>query len=154
MHQAPQGAVPPGADLTVSPRLVKPSSQFGNLCNAYAKAINKACDRTGSLLENPFGRQPVTSESYFAHLIVYIHQNPQKHGFVPDFRQWPFSSYHATVSEKPTRLEREQMLAWFQGSARPEQSHRRIRNEGSIAHLIVDDFDGRDQTLRLESSVF
>ena len=27
-------------------------------------------------------------------LVLYIHQNPQKHEFVKDFREWPYSSYH------------------------------------------------------------
>ena len=37
-----------------------PSQQFGNLFNAYAKAINKTYRRTGSLFQHPFGRIPVT----------------------------------------------------------------------------------------------
>ena len=55
--------------LRVSPasRPKSPSQQFGNLFNAYAKAINKAYDRTGSLFENPFGRVPVTTESYLVY---------------------------------------------------------------------------------------
>lgn len=71
---------------------VYPSKNFSNLFNAYAKAINKAYGRTGSLFEERFGRIEVTSDAYFAGLIFYIHFNPQKHGFVKDFREWPWSS--------------------------------------------------------------
>ena len=118
-----------------------PSQQFGNLFNAYAKAINKAYDRTGSLFENPFGRVPVTSESHLVYLVTYIHQNPQKHGFVAEFRAWPYSSYHAVISQKPTRLERDEVLAWFQGAAAFEGAHQRMVSEAQIAPLVPDDFD-------------
>jgi len=96
-------------------RVLKPSQQFGNLFNAYAKAINKAYNRTGSLFQNPFGRIEVASDAYFIWLVMYIHQNPQKHGFVDDFRTWPYSSYQTLLSTKPTRLERDDVLAWFDG---------------------------------------
>ena len=93
---------------------MNPSQQFGNLFNAYAKAINKAYRRTGSLFENPFGRIPVTSDAYFGRLVAYIHQNPQKHRFVDDFRAWPYSSYQAFLSQQATHLKRDEVLAWFQ----------------------------------------
>jgi REP element-mobilizing transposase RayT len=118
-----------------------PSQHFGNLFNAYAKAINKAYQRTGSLFEHPFGRVPVTSDAYFVHLIAYIHQNPQKHGFADDFRVWPYSSYHAILSQKPTRLRREEVLAWFDGLVEFQASHQRMVNESQIAALVLDDFD-------------
>src|SRR3972149_2465364 len=80
--------------------------QFNNLFNSYAKAINKAYQRTGSLFQKRFGRIEVASDRYFLALINYIHRNPQKHGFVSDFRDYPYSSYHAMLSTKPTRLKR------------------------------------------------
>jgi len=89
------------------------SHAFSNLFNAYAKAINKAHDRTGSLFEHPFGRLQIDSKDHFTRLIVYIHQNPQKHGFVKDFRQWPYSSYRALISSLATFLKRQEILEWF-----------------------------------------
>ena len=118
-----------------------PSQQFGNLFNAYAKAINKAYDRTGSLFGNPFGRVPVNSESHLGHLVIYIHQNPQKHGFVTDFRIWPHSSYHAVLSHQSTRLERDEVPAWFQGPAVFEEAHRRMVSDAQIMPLVPDDSD-------------
>src|SRR5690606_4864181 len=58
------------------------SDQFSNFFNAYAKTINKAYGRTGSLFQHPFGRVPITSDRQFWNVIAYIHQNPQRHGFV------------------------------------------------------------------------
>jgi len=118
-----------------------PSQQFGNLFNAYAKAINKAYNRTGSLFQNPFGRVEVTSDVYFIWLVTYIHQNPQKHGLVDDFRTWPFSSYHALLSTKPTRLKRDDVLMWFDGKEAFETSHQQEIAEHQVAPLMPEDFD-------------
>jgi putative transposase len=41
---------------------------------------------------------PVASDAYFVWLIAYIHRNPQKHGLVGDFGDWPYSSYHTFLS--------------------------------------------------------
>src|SRR5258705_6760387 len=51
------------------------SDQFSNFFNAYAKTINKAYGRTGSLFQHPFGRVPITSDRQFWNVIAYIHQN-------------------------------------------------------------------------------
>ena len=119
----------------------KLSQQFSNLFNAYAKAFNKTYHRTGTLFQRPFGRIEVTSDSYFMQLVTYIHQNPQKHGFVNDFRTWPYSSYQALLSTKPTRLQRDDVLTWFQGLDHFEDVHRYEVDERKIAPLVPDDFD-------------
>ena len=54
-----------------------PSKKFSDFFNAYAKAINKAYNRTGSLFQHPFGRVLVTSDRQFWNVIAYIHQNSQ-----------------------------------------------------------------------------
>ena len=46
-------------------------------------------------------------------LIVYIHQNPQEHKFVEDFRDWNYSSYHDSIGNNQTRLQRDQVMALF-----------------------------------------
>jgi REP element-mobilizing transposase RayT len=126
------------SDGVSSDKIASPSQQFGNFLNAYTKGMNKTYKRTGSVFENPFGRTEVTSEEYFVHLITYIHQNPQKHGLVADFRTWPYSSYHALLSTKPTRLKREIVLSWFGGPANLEATHR----QKIMAHpLAPEDFD-------------
>jgi putative transposase len=47
------------------------SDQFSNFFNAYAKTINKAYGRTGSLFQHPFGRIPITSDRQFWNVIAY-----------------------------------------------------------------------------------
>lgn len=114
--------------------------KFNNFFIAYAKAINKAYDRTGSLFEPRFERRKVDNQNYFIHLVNYIHCNPQKHGFVDDFREWPWSSYHTMLSVKPTRLERDVVLAWYGGSSAFVKAHGLDGNEGFIASVLVDSF--------------
>ena len=99
------------------------SNQFSKLFNSYAQAINKSHHRTGGLFEELFRRIPVTNESYFLELVYYIHLNPQRHGFVDDFREYPHSSYHSHLSKSETRLNREELLRWFGGVAFFEQYH-------------------------------
>jgi hypothetical protein len=89
-----------------------------------AQTPDRAHDRTGTLFQRPFGRIEVTSDAHFAWLVVYIHRNAQKHGFVDDFRAWPYSSYHAHLSEQPTRLDREEVLGWFDGAQGFTIAHR------------------------------
>ena len=101
-----------------------PSQYFANLFNAYAKAINNAYGRTGSLFERPFQRIEVTDEAYFAQLVTYIHVNPVRHGFVEDPADWPFSSYHALCTNRPTRLQRDVVLDWFGGPEGFLSAHR------------------------------
>ena len=78
------------------------SQSFSNFFNAYAKAINKAYGRTGPLFERPFKRIPVTDSKYFTRLLIYIHQNPQRHGLIDDYRDWPYSSYGVFTEEGAT----------------------------------------------------
>ena len=114
---------------------------FSNFFNAYTKAINKAYGRTGSLFEHPFGRIEVTSEAYYSRLIIYIHRNPQKHGFVGDFRDWPYSSYHALLSTQPTHLNREDVLNWFGDLDNLVATHQQEITERQIGALAPEDFD-------------
>ena len=93
--------------------LKEPSQYFANFFNAYTRGVNIATGRSGALFETPFKRIPVTDERYLMRLIVYIHQNPQKHAFVEDFRDWNYSSYHDLIGNAPTRLQRDKMMELF-----------------------------------------
>ncbi len=94
-------------------KIKEPSQYFSNFFNAYARGINIATQRTGVLFERPFKRIPVDSESYLMRLVVYIHQNPQKHKFENDFRDWNYSSYHELTANVPTLLQRDKMMQLF-----------------------------------------
>jgi putative transposase len=120
-------------------KLSSPSLQFGNFFNAYAKAINQAYKRTGSLFQKPFGRVLVTDNSHLFHLVRYIHYNPQKHGFVDNYQKWPYSSYSSLISEKPTRLQRETVMNWFNGREAFIAAHQHDIDLKTISYLLPDD---------------
>ncbi len=129
---------PLGSDIE---RLQYPSKKFSDFFNAYAKAINAAYERTGSLFQHPFGRVMVTRDMQFFRVIAYIHQNPQKHGFVDDFRDWKYSSYGAILSDKPTHLKREEVLEWFGDNQQFHSLHTEWVTETQSKNFSGDDFD-------------
>jgi putative transposase len=120
-------------------KVSSPSQQFGNFLNAYAKAFNNAHGRTGSLFQKPFRRVLVRSNVHLIHLVNYIHFNPQKHGFVDDFRQWPYSSYPALKAENHSRLQRDSVLDWFGGRQAFLDSHQQEMDLHPISYLLVDE---------------
>lgn len=117
------------------------SQPFSNLFSSYSKAINKMYNRTGSLFQTRFGRKLIDSENYFVILIYYIHFNPQKHGFVDDFREYPYSSYSTLLSDKKTKLKREQVIEWFGSKDELEKYHIEYKKSEleKIKNLIEDD---------------
>lgn len=102
------GVVDP--ESLLNPLLTK---QFSHFFNGYVQALNKQQNRKGSLLTPNLHRKPVEDDRYFTRLLTYIHQNPAHHGFTPDFRTWPHSSYRALLSDQPTQLDRDEVLDWF-----------------------------------------
>ena len=129
------------AEVDVAFKLLDPSKQFSNLFNAYARTFNNTYQRTGALFQRPFGRIEVTSDRYFRRLVLYIHQNPQKHRFVQDFRDWPYSSYHTLLSLKQTLLQRDEVIAWFDTKDGFHFSHAQEMTDPSILAFFPDDFD-------------
>ena len=128
-HQADKGLHSPHHFL---------SKCFSNFFNAYSKAINKMMGRTGGLFEPPFKRILVHDEAYFSRLIGYIHQNPQKHGFVNDYRTYAHSSYHSHLSTKYTRLARNEVLGWFGNREAYTQFHCTLYDAKDLSNLIIE----------------
>ena len=112
---------------------------FSNFFNAYTKAFNKSYNRTGSLFGKNFKRKPVTNDRYFMALVVYIHQNPQRHGLINNFRDWPYSSYQALANHKPTKFMRNEMLNRFHDRDGFLEFHRNTTDFKPIESLIDDD---------------
>ena len=107
--------------------LKDPSKYFSNFFNAYARGFNIATQRTGALFERPFKRIPVNRTAYLMQLIVYVHQNPQKHRFTADFREWKHSSYHLLTSDIPSPLQREGVMQLFESRGDFVRIHQEIQ---------------------------
>jgi len=117
------------------------SDQFSNFFNAYAKTINKAYGRTGSLFQHPFGRVPITTDRQFWNVIAYIHQNPQKHGFVKDFRDWKYSSYGIILTDRKTVINREETMKWFGTKVEYLSLHKEWVTDAQAKWFAEDDYD-------------
>lgn len=127
----------PGKEVLSNSKFI--SNQFAHLFNGYCQSFNKEMERTGGLFESPFRRIEVNNEEYFSQLIAYIHQNPQNHGIISNFKQYPYSSYNVHLSDKETFLEREEVLSWFGGSSQYINFHIIESEEKlSISNLVLE----------------
>lgn len=89
------------------------SQQWSNFLNAYTKAFNKQQQRRGNLFMRPTKRIRVNDEKHLRKLVHYIHWNPVAAGLAGNSSQWPFSSYNAIISNKPTSIVKADVIALF-----------------------------------------
>ncbi|WP_268848700.1 transposase [Flavobacterium aestivum] len=114
---------------------------FSNFFNSYAKSINKAYNRTGSLFQEHLQRNRIENEEYLKQLIVYVHLNPVKHNFTKSFDTYLHSSYRSFMSDKETSIDRDFILELFGGLENFKFYHdeKRLVYEGVID--IIDKID-------------
>lgn len=108
------------------------SKGFSRLFQSYSQAINKQEDRYGSLFCRPFKRKRVETNAYLSRVITYIHQNPQLHGVIDDFKEYRWSSYTSHISTKETLLDRARVLSWFGGVDHFTEFHQSILRVKSL----------------------
>lgn len=113
------------ADLN-SEKLRSPSRHLSNFFNSYTLSINKQEERVGSLFQRPFRRKEVDSNRYFRQLVIYIHQNPVKHGFVSAINEYPYSSYHDYFQESSFFVAKDKVLDLFGGLKNFQSAHDKI----------------------------
>ena len=89
------------------------SEKMRRFLMSYSKAINKQENRIGSLFQKPFRRKRVEDENYFTSLIWYIHNNPVHHHLCNNLTTYKWSSYQSHISDKPTQLNRKEVISWF-----------------------------------------
>ena len=77
------------------------SKQFSNFFSSYSQAFNKVYHRRGSLFIKNFKRKEIANENYLRTVIVYIHLNPIKHGFVTQIADWEWSSFQQFHNSHP-----------------------------------------------------
>lgn len=116
------------------------SKAFSNLFNAYAKAINKQYNRTGSLFRDRFRRIRVDNSCYLQQLVMYINLNPVYHQFVENIEDYKHSSFLSLISEKPTSLERKTVLDLFEGKENLIYTlkHKKIIFDEKMNELILE----------------
>ena len=113
-------------------KIPKAHLHFSHLFNAYSKYYNTYTGRHGSLFERPFDRKEITDKEYFKRLVVYIHNNPVHHKFTEYAMDYPWSSYLTCISIKPTHLQRDAVMGWFDSAANFKTAH---DNKGDVTDL-------------------
>ncbi|MPS72830.1 MAG: hypothetical protein E2590_06690 [Chryseobacterium sp.] len=108
---------------TEKPKIISPSKQFSHLFNSYTQAVNKRYNRTGSIFEKPFERIKITDEIYLKQIILYIHNNPVKHGITNNAKYYKWSSYNSILSSKNSKLKRKEVLGYFEDESNFIFSH-------------------------------
>jgi putative transposase len=137
-------------DITIPDRVLNPvrdkvnkvgtsSQQFSKLFNAYSQALNKRLGCHGALFERPFKRKLIDNETYLKQVILYIHNNPVHHGFCTHPLEYAWSSYATCVSVKPTKLNRDTVIGWFNNEENFKNIHEtpmEIETIGNIENLL------------------
>lgn len=114
------------------------SKQLARFFSSYTQSINKVYSRTGSLLETPFKRIEIKHNTYFTRLIWYIHFNPQKHGFVDDFRDYPHSSFQSHLLKNKTKLNRDEVISWFGNKEEYQKFHAANYQDETLINLAIE----------------
>ena len=110
---------------TITPpvKVPNPNLHFSHLFNAYSKYFNNRYTRHGGMFERRFKRKHVDSERYKKQMILYIHKNPVHHKFCTYPFEYPWSSYLTCISIKPTKLNRDTVMGWFDSEANFKKLH-------------------------------
>ena len=100
--------------------------RFSNLCNSYTKAYNKVFERQGALFIDYLKRSEVMNEDCFRNLVNYIHFNAVHHGFCKNPLDWKWSSLHAFLTGKRSRIKRAETLNMFGGLEQFRAAHAKM----------------------------
>jgi len=96
------------------------------LFNSYAQYFNNKYKRHGSLFERPFHKKLIDNQTYFKRCLIYVHQNPVKHGFVERLSEYRYTSYNTILSEQITFIQRETVLNLFENLTDFMESHKEL----------------------------
>ena len=87
--------------------------QMTHFFTIYVQSFNKQYQRKGSLFVSPFRRKLIESDLYLGSVMFYIHANAEHHGYIDDFRDWPYSSYGQIVDGQSELIDTAWIYEWF-----------------------------------------
>ncbi len=119
-----------------SVKIPKPAKHFSHLFNAYAKYYNTKYGSRGTMFQRPFNRKQIDNIHYLKKLVLYIHNNPIHHGFCEHPLEYPWTSYLSCISIKPTKLQRGEVIGWFDGEADFKTKHGKKMNFGELEEWL------------------
>ena len=77
-------------------------------------------------------KKEILTDSYYTQIILYIHFNAVKHGFVINPLEWPYSSIHYYLNNSSIRLQIgseilkngiNEVIDWFEGIDQFKEMH-------------------------------
>ncbi len=105
---------------------------FKNLFISYAKSINKAYERTGSIFQAKHKKDVIADDFHFTNVIAYIHLNPVKAALCNAPGDWKYSSYNAILSDSASKIKRDEIVDWFGSKERFVDFHKGYRGNDWI----------------------
>lgn len=90
---------------------------FGTLLSSYSKAVNKECNRHGSIFQQHTKAKHIDDDRYLITLLTYIHQNPVRSGLVHSLSDWEFSSYRDFIELRNGTLPEKKIINTYFSSA-------------------------------------
>jgi hypothetical protein len=109
-----------------------PHKHFSHLFNAYSRYLQIRTGRTGNLFERPFKRKLIDNEEYLKTAVLYIHNNPVHHDFCSHPLEYPWTSYLTSISNRPTKLKRDEVIKLFSNKENFEHQHNQKIDIGQI----------------------
>jgi putative transposase len=114
------------------------SEQLRRFFISYSMSINKQEDRKGSLFIKNFKRKAIIKDNYLVNLIFYIHHNPVHHKLTTKIENYKWSSYLSILSDKPSKLVKDYVLAYFGGKERYKEFHEQIHKEKEFESFLIE----------------
>ena len=115
------------------------TNQFRKLFISYSTTLNKEYTLQGGFFLTPFKRILITNEFYFSQIIFYIHCNAIHHNLCAHPSEYLFSSYNSILSDKPSLLKRDEVLAWFGGKEAFIRGHELMESYYAEMPFFVND---------------
>jgi putative transposase len=100
--------------------------RFSNLYNSYTKSYNKVFNGKGALFIDYLKRSEISNDIYFCNLVNYIRFNAVHHGFCKNPLDWKWTSLHAFLADKRTRIKKDDVLKMFEGTDKFKLAHARM----------------------------
>lgn len=114
------------------------SRQFGNLILSYTHYYNRKYDHSGPVFHRCFKRLKVEEEVYFLMLYWYIHNNPEKHRLVDDYRSYVYSSYQGLLTGNDLLVTQVIAMESFGGLIPFREFHERRHKENQLDMLTME----------------
>ena len=70
--------------------------------------------------------------------LEYIHNNPVHHGFTKTMNSYPWSSYESIISDKKTKLKRQDVIDLFDNKTNFIEYHNEQQNLNTINNFIIE----------------